>query len=458
MAIIENVKNGIKDKVDTYIRGIVNSVKIDDEHEFSLIADLHRALGDTPKDKSIYKAISNYFEVPIDLTALNIKGIKDRSLDFYNKYIQSANLDIISKSVVGKMIDDTLRINGEMADLEIFKKIALNSVTYGTILINISNLEKFKFDIIEPYRYEVKKDTEGNIFEAWIYVDTGLKQIGQGQHQTIDQVHRIDTGAVIKEYLTSYYIDYAGKFRQYGTVIETELDNIYLYEWQSESLIEPIRNELLILDTVDTAIALEIKGTQFSIHTDSKYFEEGRFIKQDVYRIYNSDGLDQGEKPLFETYSPNIREQNYINLKEHYLKVISTDMGLNLSALGLANVNHTTATASLIEENRTVDTINSLRSNFRSNINNMLNQFDIEIEVTAYQSQNMETKARLVTQLRGNTSTEWRVKYLNPDMEEQDLLREIVLVKIEEGLPMTKEENLLATKEGLIEDVQFKDY
>ena len=79
--------------------------KINNQDETMLIDDLTNVFKEIPDDLRIYETLSRVENFELDRTSLNIKGILDKSLPFYEKYLQSNALHIILKSLSNKIID-----------------------------------------------------------------------------------------------------------------------------------------------------------------------------------------------------------------------------------------------------------------------------------------------------------------------------------------------------------------
>lgn len=462
MANIDSIAELAKSKVASYINDSMSTLpnpKINNDDETILIDDVRMAFNELPYNLTVYEEIARIENFPLDRVSLNIKGILDKSLPFYQKYLQGNTLHTILKSLTNKIIDNNFyfKIGDEIIkpDLSKYKEISRELNCYGRILINVNaseSIKDFTFDVVEPYRYYQKGNTVHVITLIEDYSESGYSYPAYiVQERTIHDDGRI-TISVRKQYINK------GQTYNFGTSItEKEVDMLHLFELTTEdgmSIVEPVRNELFMLDVTETAQAIEIKGSQFSIHAGEEYFEDCQVRIADIYRIYSSaEGL---EKPLFETVQPEIRVQEYVETKNNYIKSIATDLGMNAKSLGLVQVVEMTASSEIIEETKTVESINSMRANFKQELTDILERYipEIVVDVIQYSSQSLDAKSRVLNQIQLFTSVERKVDILYPEFTQEQKDREIALIKYEQNLPTTLKDREILKELGYQTDVE----
>lgn len=429
--------------------------RLDSEDEYMLLKDICQAFEDVPPKLSLYSEIMDEHGYEPDFVALNIKGIVDKTLPFYKKYLQANTLSILLKTLAVKVVDNNFKFT--LNDKEImptngdYQNIVTEMNKYGKILVNVlpaENIKEFKYDIIEPYRF-YKDDNKAVVFTI-----TDDYEVESELFPSYFKEQRFFVDGLLWVTTRRYYVDrerehwyIEGSYTEEAYDIDT--DNMFLLTTADEkSIIEPIRNELFMIDLTETAKALEVKGTQLHIHIEDRFIENGQVRFADIYRIYQSDG--GVTKPLFEVVQPKIREQEYENIQSYYFKAIATDMGMSPSQLGFIMAIEQTATNALLDDTKSIETVNNLRDNFLHGINKILTTYfpTIIISLPQFYSQSIHLKATVINQLTQNMSFEQKIKYLHPEMTEDEQKFEIALLKYQQNAQITKAEKELLAEYG----------
>lgn len=429
--------------------------RLDSEDEYMLIKDLREAFEDVPPKLSLYSEIMVEHGFEPDFVALNIKGIIDKTLPFYRKYLQANTLSILLKTLAVKVVDNNFKfnLNGEeiMPTNGDYQNIVTEMNKYGRVLVNVlpsEDIKEFKYEIIEPYRFYKDDD------RAVIFTITDDYEVEGELFSSYYKETRFFINDLLWITRRRYYVDHE---REHFLIehsyteeaYQVDTDNLFLLTTSDEkSIIEPIRNELFMIDLTETAKALEIKGTQLHIHVEDRFIENGQVRFADIYRIYQSDGGIT--KPLFEVVQPKIREQEYENIQSYYFKAIATDMGMSPSQLGFVMAIEQTATNALLDDTKSIETVNNLRDNFLHGINKILKTYfpTVIISLPQFYSQSIHLKATVINQLTQNMSIEQKVKYLYPEMTKAEQKMEIALLKYQQNAQITKAEKELLTNYG----------
>lgn len=448
-----------------YYRGQHNGGKseyLDNEYKGVLISDMRDAMYDISEECEIYYDIARNFGFKPDMVSMNVHGFITQTLPFFlddeKPYVSSDDLKTIIKSINNKVVDNNFKfiIGGKEIKPKRKEYLNLNKQLnrYGRILVNVvysEDIRDIKFEVIEPYRY-TKIDDIG--YEYYAEIEDYVDENGATYRSYIREIRTLTSlGVWIQK--TRYYIkglEHIPLYDDYYSYEEDVLsDSTNLFEMTTEdeeSIVWSIRHELLMLTLINTAEAIEVDGSTFTIHADSRYFENGKFIQGDIYRIYNIDQSDN--IPLFKTVQPELRDESYINMKNFYYKSIASDLGINPKILGLVTVVEVTATDVNSEEYKTVETINSMRENFTTMLEAPLEYGynNLSIIMPQYYNQSLDSKAKTLNSITPVVSIEQSVSYLHPEWHEQERAEEVALVKYQTGKPLLKRDREILEKLG----------
>ena len=320
---------------------------------------------------------------------------------------------------------------------------------------------------MEPYRYVYDKENS-----RWlIFTYLGLEKIGKKTREIFLVVERIGTDVTefqedkqpTIEHTEKKYECYIDEKLGIVKIGKEEIEGIHgymCYEFVNDIIgksdIQEIKHELLVYDMIETYFNIEIIATATTIHADARYFEGGQFNKNGLYAMYGEvSNILNGDKPLFEVSQPDIRVEEYTSAKKHYLDIVCIDMGMSARALGFTDVNEQTATEALLDDEKTTETINSAKNDFKEQMELVIEDLyggKYEFVLSEYRPQSITLRSKVANELGDAVSTEQKVQLIFPDMNKEQQMREIVLVKIENDKPLTEEELHFAVEKGLWHD------
>lgn len=446
------------------------SFYLDYEYQGILINDMRDAMYDISEECEIYYEIAKNFGFKPDIVSMNVHGFITQTLPFFlddeKPYVASDDLKTIIKSINNKVVDNNFKfiVNNEEIKPKRKEYLKLNKKLnqYGRVLVNViysEDIRDIKFEVIEPFRYSKIGDAG---YEIYSEIEDYIDDNGTAYKSYIREIREANDYGVWVQKRRYYikgqeHIEINDEFYTYQEDLLSDSTNLFeMTTEDEESIVLSIRHELLMLTLINTAEAIEVNGTTFSIHADQRYFENGQFIKGDIYRIYNIDQSDK--EPLFKTIQPQLRDESYINMKNFYYKSIASDLGINPKILGLVTVVEVTATDVNSEEYKTVETVNSMRENFTSMLENPLNYgyYNLFIVMPQYYNQSLESKARTINSISNVTSIEQSVAYLHPEWEQDERQEEIALVKYQTGKPLLQRDRDILLSLGANLDEQTK--
>ena len=453
-SIVDTVKSAV---TKTFYK-LPQESMIDDDQEGILLKALFQAPNEIPSNLNHYIKLAKQLDMKVDIKATNIKGMCDKTLPFYEDHLQTSSMNTIVKSIASKVVDNNsmIIIDKEEHKLptNVIKEIEKDKVRYGRVLVNTlpsDKIEDYTFEIIEPYRYEATPTGYRWLTRVGDYVEK-TEKYPQMILTTRYRSHNFMTNKeeVLESKSTFIYKGSEWIMKGSFAPMDDNLSYLGLTEFKTEdgkSIVEPIKNELFMLDILDTAIATEVIGGKFQVHLDERFFENGRVHRGDINRIYRTDGEDVSNA-LFQFYQPNIRDTSFINLKEHYVKQIAMDIGLSAQSLGFTTVQETTATTSLVEEQKTNEVINGYRIQLQSELQKALEEFiECKVNIKQYSFQSLEMKADVMNKLPHRMSIAESIDYLHSERSAEDRLKETVRIKVESGTVLTLAEREVAVKE-----------
>lgn len=446
--------------------------KIDDNSEYDSLADIRVALKETPDYTRAYKEFFEANGHNLDMNILNNKGIRERTISFYIKYLSGCNVETMFNSISDKVVSASTRMvtgskndgSSEEQSVNIDKLKSLDKAiaTFGRSAVYVvstgEDIEEFNYSVIEPYRYIIEDDRQ------LLFTTIGSYTIKNKQYPLFEVVEstKQDDGTWMQrrkhEYIAFDRTEKRHMLRTVDILEEVELESPRLYEvynGSGGSDLDEIKQDVLVMDMIETIRAVEAKSSQFSIHADQMYFEQGRVIKQDVYRMIDS-GFVGTERPLYEAFQPEMRVADYISYMTNVMEGMSRTLGVSTRSLGVTTASPTkqTATVALLDEEKTAETINNRKASLQRQFNKIVGVYypDSYLMLPEYVSQSMAFKSEILKGLDETMSVEAKVNFLYPAWEETDKLREVLLVKIERNIPMTRSEREDAIDMDLIEE------
>lgn len=428
------------------IDSALTNAKVDDKNEYTSLNFVRAStITDISETKAIYQHIFELEEVDVDINALNSAGwLNNDLIHFHNKYLPTSTLETILENRSNKIIQDTALLNGEDVNIDTFKEIQKQIDVYGRCLIVLdeyipTSFNDSTFYIVEPYRY--------------LKTDTGYVVItytGDNEHGHITySVTKYEDNLVE---VTKKEINKKGKLITLGQET-TSVEVMFAYEINThkKATLDTIKTTLALLSLTETVLAVETKNSSFSIHADANYFQSGRVIQSDFYRIYNSSTTLDGTPPLYEAFQPLLRQADYNELKNSYKEEVASALAMSTRALGIANTTDITATGELLFEESTIQTINASKTRLKAMLNPFLQlYFKSELEIPVYISDSLILRAKSVENVKDVSSIETIVGILHPEYDDDKKKREIILVKLEKDILLTTEEEAAAREMNLI--------
>lgn len=450
MSIIGNIKEEIANSV---YRKMSTQIQMENSLEYESICDIKNAIKhETSCHLKVYLEIfkAEGFNTNKLKGYLNNAGFWYTDLPFHNKYIATSSLSTIMKSKVNKIVQEGLKINDEIIDNKIIvKEIQELIEVYGAGAIVIKELaQDFKdseFETLEPHRFY--KDDEAT------YLITYLKREEDEVFYNLIAIEEMNNKVLVTN--QNKKIDKKGNVRVLDGKTETvEFNPLFIFDGYENSL-DKIKHALALIDLTETVMAVEVKSSEFNIHADEKYFDNGQIVKRDFYRIISQSGSEN--PPLFQAFQPELRQESYIAIKNNYLQEIANEMGVSVRSLGFSSVNDQVATVALLDEENSIQTINSEIDILKALFNEFLSiYFDNQVaEFQPYYNNSIQFKANVIQTLGNSTSIETKVNILYPYKDEDFKLRETILIKIENSVPLTYEEEQYAIENGLISGIGF---
>lgn len=471
-------KNGIIERafgarIDRLTEASINRLfgaKIDDNGEFATIADIRNALIEIPPNLWGYEMMFIAQGSSINKNDLNNKGISERSIPYYVKYLSGCDTRKMFEAISDKVVSASTRTivrdaKGEIkeehaTDIDKLKELDSALATYGRAAIFITNTgdtaNELTFEVVEPYRYSIEPT------RRVVFTLIGSYELDRSDHPLFEIIDaRMQEDGTWYQTREHAIVRYSRRSKtnevvRIELIEEAELKEPSLHEIHNtgkRSDLDSVKQGVLIMDMIETLRANEAKASQFSIHADQAYFDEGRVVKQDVYRVIDA-GFSREDGPMYEAFQPDMRVEQYISYKADVMEGIARTLGVSTKAIGVPQVTHTkqTATAALLDEEKTAETINNRKSSIVRQFNAILRLYhdDSELILPAYVSQSLAFKAEIVKSMDGTMSVESKVDFLYPAWGEKDRRREVLLIKIEQNIPMTDEEKSEAMDIGLL--------
>lgn len=442
MAIIDSFTESLSrtNTMKMAINRAIQNIKINDTNEYVSLNQIKHAIScDNSNTQKVYMKIMKLERKEYDKKLFNLSGWYRQDLDFHFKYLPTSTLNTTLENRANKIVQENTLLNDEEVDNSLFRTVQTKLDVFGKCLIFISdyvqnNFNESNFEVIEPTRYLIEKDSiliysylgkseKGNI----VY-----KRLNVSEKETTEQKCEIIENSI--------------------KVISSERKKINFqpfYEIKGKEKLSNIKENLAMLSLIETVLATEIKNSQFSIHADEKYFSNGQIIQSDFFRIYQTS--QQDTPPLYESFQPDLRQEDYRELKTMYKEEIASALGMSTRSLGIANSDVLTATGELLLEESTMQTINASKDLLSKELNKFLKiYFNSVISIPLYISDNLALRSDIIQKLNGKISIEKTVVFLNPTFTIEERMREVVLIKLENAISLTEEEYKFAEENNLI--------
>lgn len=364
-----------------------------------------------------------------------IRDLNARELTpFYQENIKTGYIQTLLETVIDGIFDGVSFIESGTRQLtsEQLEDIAFNMLVHGRVLITRKTInEEDEYTVVPPYRY-------------WRDISTDRVVV---YHYTLDNQ------PLREEYLEHQIIARRSNgetFYKLGKPLEGEF-----FEMEMRPLVTDGMLELAMLRSlVYTLLQSDLWGGSTINFIDEQYLDEkGRLNAQRVnytptqsVENLNADGA--GNKPLFETVTPEVRSNEFDSILTVIDNATSALAGMTSEVLGSSNATEAQAMSA-----KTAKRFNKLKAIFQKQINNTFKHFNISkrIDLSRYRSDSDEVIIRNAVLVSGSnlgTVRPFLVK-LYPELTEDELDTLYIKGEIKAGRPLTEDEKELAIKLGL---------
>lgn len=395
--------------------------------------------------------------------------IYDETLPFYEKNVRTSILRTTMKRVASKVLDNysitdakgkevnnfTIDLGGVTTEhvvddntyTEAVKQLLLGGTVYLVAYFNEDGQLYFKV----KDRYNVRPNPTG-----WdiLYTENGKPKV-QRRHldnnaqPVVDILQKSEKRDVWE---IAYTDTIAGE--QFDA-----MDTFGVYPLTIEQFVTTGTLELVLMysqtwGTIDKEIVLGA----LQLFADKGYTSTGLIAMQDFYTPVDtpktSTALEDGGKPLFEVYSPQLRENALQVLRDIIREEIATTLMLDKTSLGIDS-NGATATEESIKLSASVDTINMLKKDVERALNTFLVTLSGGLYMVAIERYRVNDMASLVdvvakAKSAGMISINTGVETIHPDWTEDEIAEEVVRIKLETMQELTPTEDKLAQSLGII--------
>lgn len=386
----------------------------------------------------------------------------NETLPFFDTNFKSNIFYNLIKRITSNVVDDyDVLVNGESRQELIFdikgKKVPLyindsllsnlfiNSVLYKYFYIKLVNKGDYlTMEYLPPFK--VKKNANGDTME-----------LGIDNH-----------GAFIKVYKYSGEIKVLRKDKKNNwSVVETlqndlGINPIFIFDFDYTFINDAVLELMLQRSKILNLNMSEILTAPQKVFANSAYlgggmYDDTRYVYRQV-QTPDPISMDENGKPFFEIVNGELRSNSIREMLDINAELIAGSLMLDRLTLGLDSVN-TTATEVKTKNVNAINTINSLKKEFKQAFNRLFikrilknSNTKCELLIERYQINDLSSKIELAQKalLSGSMSVERAIKFVNNELSGDDLLREQVLVKYERNIPLTVDEYDFAKANNII--------
>lgn len=369
------------------------------------------------------------------------KKLSARILDNYNIYESRNDIKNIIKEFSIKVDNNVYNFS---FDEKFLIKLCVNNLLYNKSYVKFNLVDgKIVLDIVEPFK--IKLDKVNEISYQLYYNQNGQPSY---EERTKDDI----------KYYT--YNDKTKKWEYIRSDINPlKMLGVYDFNMEYNLINKATLENILMYTKVDTLLAKEINNGTMMIFADMGYFNEGFDPEQIGMRFVKTpenNTLDANMNTLFQVVQHDIRAEGIRNIHDLVKEKIAESLLLDKGSLGLDSTTET-ATATKIKNATAIDTINSLKQAFEDAFNNMLFEIfgnrDYKFYVDSYKTSDLESllQQAQIGLVGGSMSTSRAVQLVNNDLTPEEMIKEVVLVKIENGKTLTNEEKEYAVGNNLLD-------
>lgn len=386
----------------------------------------------------------------------------NETLTFFDTNFKSNIFYNLIKRITSNVVDDyDVLVNGESRQELIFdikgKKVPLyindsllsnlfiNSVLYKYFFVKLVNKGDYlTIEYLPPFK--VKQNANGDTME-----------LGIDNH-----------GAFIKVYKDSGEIKVLRKDKKNNwSVVETlqndlGINSIFIFDFDYTFINDAVLELMLQRSKILNLNMSEILTAPQKVFANSAYlgggiYDDTRYVYRQV-QTPDPISMDDNGKPFFEIVNGELRSNSIREMLDINAELIAGSLMLDRLTLGLDSVN-TTATEVKTKNVNAINTINSLKKEFKQAFNRLFikrilkgSNTKCELLIERYQINDLGSKIELAQKAlsSGSMSVERAIKFVNNELSGDDLLREQVLVKYERNIPLTVDEYDFAKANNVI--------
>lgn len=386
----------------------------------------------------------------------------NETLPFFDTNFKSNIFYNLIKRITSNVVDDyDVLVNGESRQELIFdikgKKIPLyindsllsnlfiNSVLYKYFFVKLVNKGDYlTIEYLPPFK--VKKNANGDTME-----------LGIDNH-----------GAFIKVYKDNGEIKVLRKDKKNNWSLVETLQNdlgispIFIFDFDYTFINDAVLELMLQRSKILNLNMSEILTAPQKVFANSAYlgggmYDDTRYVYRQV-QTPDPISMDENGKPFFEIVNGELRSESIREMLDINAELIAGSLMLDRLTLGLDSVN-TTATEVKTKNVNAINTINSLKKEFKQAFNRLFikrilksSNTKCELQIERYQINDLSSKIELAQKAlsSGSMSVERAIKFVNNELSGDDLLREQVLVKYERNIPLTTDEYDFAKTNNII--------
>lgn len=402
------------------------------------------------------------------LLSYRISQVHKETSAFFETHLKSNTLDFVTDKVATRITSDmSVLRNGEVVSDELEFKIATDKGTKvmrydlnGENWLKIVKMMylykdvtlwgdvvdgKLTFSVFPSFRTNVDSDVKARYY----YQEDGVPMYAERVK---------DPDGVYQKVFKEVKIDSRTRKFEQELSTKTELDRLYVFELCApERLVNMSTLDLILMYSEQlTTYQKEFKLTAVQIFAeqgllDNQRFQELKSVWKRVAKESIGDGTSFGQdaNPFYDVFSPEIRAQSLIDGLNHTEQLLANNLKLDKSTIGFIDANET-ATATLFKGSATVDTINNLKRLYETIFNGFVRALtesdDVVVSIRPFMLSDMGSTATTIKTLvdSGSISVKERVMLLNPTYDNNQVMTEVVKIKLENGIELFADEEKFA--------------
>lgn len=237
-------------------------------------------------------------------------------------------------------------------------------------------------------------------------------------------------------------------------VVDSNMDKLGFYELRGKRLITETAIEHSANYAMTwTELRREMANGAMTIFGTQDLFEDGTFKgNKSRYVTLNPSimsDISMGNKTFFETFAPQLRDSNFINVLSTIDAKIASSFYIGLQASSKGS-----ATSAQISSDTPIKLINRFKKDIMWEINSFLEGFTTDkLLLMPFKLQNQESIIKNAVLMKTNKVNDPELlQLINPGWTEDECMIKYLKVEIKSASPLTLDEQELAIKYGLIEE------